>query len=93
MLSSYGTARAASGVQPKLIPIPREYSPRDPLSLAKGVSVTSDSDPEDRFTARDLSDWFEKLNLRKGHGTVVIELLRSIAPRGTPTRQRQHKNR
>jgi hexosaminidase len=77
LLSSYGTARTASGVQPKLIPIPREYSPRDPLSLAKGVSVTSDSDPEDRFTARDLSDWFEKLNLRKGHGTVVIELLRA----------------
>jgi len=57
--------------------MPREYSPRDPLGLAHGVSVTSDSNPEDRFTAQDLSNFFEKLNLRKGHGTAVIELLRA----------------
>ena len=77
LLSSYGTAQAASGVQPTLIPIPREYSPRDPLSLAHGVSVTSNADPEDRFTAQDLSTYFEKLHLRKGHGSAVIDLLRA----------------
>jgi hexosaminidase len=79
LLSSYGITRAAtaSGDTAKLIPMPREYFPRDSLSLAHGVSVTSDSSPEDRFTAQDLSAFFEKLNLRKGHGTVVIELLRA----------------
>jgi len=79
VVSSCGIARAAtaSGDTTKLIPIPREYSPRDPLSLARGVSVVTGSDPEDRFAGQDLSDWFEKLNLRKGHGTVVIELLRA----------------
>jgi len=77
LLGSCGIARAVTADQPKLIPMPREYSPRDPLGLAHGVSVTSDSNPEDRFTAQDLSNFFEKLNLRKGHGTAVIELLRA----------------
>ena len=84
LLSSYGIARAAtaSGDTPKLIPMPREYAPREPLSLARGVSVLTDSDPEDVFAAHDLSAFFEKLNLRKGHGTAVIELLRAQSRSG-----------
>jgi hexosaminidase len=79
LLSACGIASAAtaSADTTKLIPIPREYSPRDPLRLARGVSVVTSSAPEDRFAGQDLSDWFVKLNLRKGHGTVVIELLRA----------------
>jgi hypothetical protein len=44
--------------------------------LAHGVSISADSDPNDRFPAQDLSDWFEKLHVRKGCG-VVIQLLRA----------------
>jgi hexosaminidase len=79
LLSWHGItgATTASGDAPKLIPMPREYSPREPLSLAHGVSVVTDSDPEDLFAAHDLSAFFENLNLRKGHGTAVIELLRA----------------
>jgi hexosaminidase len=79
LLSSYGIARSAttSGNAAKLVPMPREYFPREPLSLGRGVSVATGSDPEDTFAANDLSAFFEKLNLRKGHGTAVIELLRA----------------
>jgi hypothetical protein len=70
LLSSYGVAQAAtaSGDPPKLIPTPREYAPREPLSLARGVSVLTDSDPEDLFAAHDLSAFFERL----GHPLVRV---------------------
>jgi hexosaminidase len=79
LLGSYGIARSAtaSGDTAKLVPMPREYSPREPLSLGRGISVATDSDPEDIFAAHDLSAFFEKLNLHKGRGTAVIELLRA----------------
>jgi hexosaminidase len=79
LLGSYGIARSAtaSGDTAKLVPMPREYSQREPLSLGRGISVATDSDPEDIFAAHDLSAFFEKLNLHKGRGTAVIELLRA----------------
>jgi hypothetical protein len=84
LLSSCGIVRAAtaSGDAPKLIPMPREYSPRESFGLGHGVSVVTDSDPEDLFAAHDLSAFFEKLNLRKGHGTQSSNYsARNRAPR------------
>jgi hypothetical protein len=78
VLGSLGIAQAATAPdqKPMLIPMPREYSGRGTVSLAHGVTVTTGSDPEDRFAALDLSGWFEELNVRKGRG-VVIRLLRA----------------
>ena len=83
-VGSFVNAQAvtAPGDTPRLLPMPREYSSRGTASLAHGVSVKADSDAEDRFAAQDLSGWFEKLHVRSGHGTVVIELLRAQSRQG-----------
>jgi hypothetical protein len=73
-----GVAQAATVADPPwLIPMPREYSSRDVVSLARGVAVATGSDAEDRFTAHDLAESFQKLNVRQAHDPVIIELLRA----------------
>ena len=68
---------------PALVPMPREYSVRQAVSLDHGVSVSSGADAEDRFAASDLSDWFKDLNVRAAHGHsgIPIELLRTQSSR------------
>lgn len=74
--------RASQLNSPRLLPMPREYSPRSTAALSHGVSITSDSDPDDRFTALDLSSWLKGLQVQadKGHAAFRIQLLRSNAP-------------
>lgn len=64
---------------PMLIPVPREYSARGTVTLLHGVSITTGSDPEDRFAAHDLEDWLDGLGVRAGktHSALPIQLLRS----------------
>jgi hexosaminidase len=62
-----------------LIPMPREYSARGTVPLPHGISITSGSDPEDRFAARDLAQWLDGLGVRvsKTRSAFPIQLLRS----------------
>jgi hexosaminidase len=60
-----------------LLPMPREYSARGTLSLARGVSINTGRDADDRFTAHDLRLRFEEagVRVRTDHAGVSIELL------------------
>src|SRR5580658_4777747 len=77
---SFGRSAAitTAGDTTTLLPMPREYSARGTVSLEHGASVTAGSDSEDRFAAKDLSDWLEKLNVANAHShsAASIELLR-----------------
>ncbi len=59
--------------------MPQEYSSKGRIVLEHGISVTSDSDTEDRFAAQDLEDWIGKLKIETehGHSASEIELMRS----------------
>ncbi len=63
--------------------MPREYSLREVVSLDHGVSVSGDSEAEDRFAAENLSGWFKDLNVSvaHGHSSISIELLRKQSSR------------
>jgi hexosaminidase len=65
-----------------LIPMPREYSAREPLSLAHGASIITDGDPEDRFAAHDLRLRLEDsaIRVRSDHAGVLIRMLRTESP-------------
>ena len=77
-LTAVAQAGAAAIKSPALLPMPREYSARDAVSLDRGASVTSESDPDDRFAAQDLAAWLKELNVPAAHGRPVsIALLRS----------------
>ena len=65
-----------------LIPAPREYSASNSLSLSQGVSIVTGKDPDDRFSADDLQKRLQEagVRFRKGHGGVLIELMRASSP-------------
>lgn len=72
-------ANAQQATAPPLLPSPREYKALKVISLDRGISVSADSNPEDRFSASDLSEWLQQLNVPSKHGrsAIPIELLRS----------------
>jgi hexosaminidase len=76
-------ASAAQVTAAALLPMPREYSARDVLSLDHGVSITSESDSDDHFAAQDLAEWLKELNVSntRGHSSASIELLRTQSHR------------
>ena len=66
-----------------LLPMPREYSAVDAVSLDSGVSISASADSEDQFAAKDLAEWLRSLNVpdSHGHSSVLIELLRTPSRR------------
>jgi hexosaminidase len=72
----------AADASPALLPMPREYSARDAVSLDSGASIAS-TDSEDQFAAKDTAEWLKGLNVpdAHGHSSVLIELLRTPSRR------------
>ncbi len=66
-----------------LLPMPREYSAVDAVSLDSGVSVSASPDSEDQFAAKNLAEWLKDLNVPEvhGHSSVLVELLRTPSRR------------
>ena len=81
--TSLGIATAAQVNAPVLLPMPREYSARDVVSLDHGASITTGSDSDDRFAAQDLAEWFKEVSVpdTRGHSSASIELLRTESHR------------
>jgi hexosaminidase len=65
-----------------LIPAPRELEKRAPLSLARGVSVSAGMNPEDRFTAADLTQALASrgVSVRVGAPVRVSLVRRNLCP-------------
>jgi hexosaminidase len=66
-----------------LLPMPREYSPSDSVSLNHGVSISAGADTDDQFAAKDLTEWMKSLNVpeARGHSGVLVELVRASSRR------------
>lgn len=80
LASLFGIARPmiAADASPALLPMPREYSAGDAVSLDSGLSIEAGADSEDQFAAKDLAEWLKTLHVpeARGHSPVLIELLR-----------------
>jgi hypothetical protein len=77
------TANAAAATRPALIPQPREFTPRENVSLSDGVRVVVPGvDAEDRFTAEDLKTELKArgVRLRETATAVRVYLLRDETP-------------
>jgi hexosaminidase len=72
-------AMAQQDIAPRLLPVPREYSGANVIPLQRGVTIINDGSPEDRFSAGDLSDWLQQLNIptQRDRSAVSVELLRT----------------
>jgi hexosaminidase len=72
--------------------MPREYTPRDPLSLARGVSIITSKDEDDRFTARDLELRLQDggVPLRRDRAGASIEMLPASSPRARTILRASH---
>ena len=73
----------AADASPALLPMPREYAAGDAVRLDGGVSIVAGVDQENQFAAKDLAGWLRTLNVpeARGHGSVLIELLRTPSQR------------
>ncbi len=73
----------AADASPALLPMPREYSAADSVSLAAGVSIAASTDSEDQFAAKDLAEWLKNLSVSEthGHSSALVELLRTPSRR------------
>jgi hexosaminidase len=82
LLTAQSVQQAVQSANP-LLPAPREYSAKDPLPLSHGVSIVTDSNEDDRFSAHDLELFFQDagIRIRKDHAGALIELLRTSTPR------------
>ena len=78
-----GVATAQQTVAPQLLPLPRNYVTGSSISLGRGVTIISGSDPDDHFAAANLSEWLQQLDVPTGHGRpTTVELLRTSSHRG-----------
>lgn len=61
-----------------LLPMPREYSASEALSLRRGVSIAVGRDVDDRFAADDFENRLREssIRVRSDHAGVLIEMLR-----------------
>ena len=76
-------ATAQQTVAPQLLPLPRNYVTGSSISLGRGVTIISGSDPDDHFAAANLSEWLQQLDVPTGHGRpTTVELLRTSSHRG-----------
>src|SRR5882672_121800 len=72
---------AAAAAQSGLIPAPRQFETRPPLSLAAGLTIAAPGNAEDRFAAADLAAALKERGIRVGAGRgPVLTLLRAGAP-------------
>jgi hexosaminidase len=78
LAACFDLAAAQQSAVPQLLPAPREYVAHNNISLSSGATIIGGSDPDDRFAAKDLSDWLQQLEITAAHGhsTASIELLR-----------------
>src|SRR5580698_1767414 len=85
LAASFGIPRSmiAADASQALLPMPREYTAGDVVSLDNGVSISAGTDSEDQFAAKDLAEWLETLNVpeARGHSSVPVELLRTPSRR------------
>ena len=79
----YRSLIAVVASQLYLLPMPREYSEGDAVSLASGASIAASPDSEDQFAAKDMAEWLKGLNVpdAHGHSSVLVELLRTPSRR------------
>jgi hypothetical protein len=75
-----------------LIPEPREYSASDSLSLSQRVSIATDKDLDDHFSADDLQQYLREVGVSsaKGRHGTEIELLRASSSHGARLLQAAH---
>ena len=83
--ASFGIPQSmiAADARPALLPMPREYTAGDEVSLDSGLSIAAGTDPEDQFAAKDLAEWLKSVNVPEAHGhsSALIELLRTPSRR------------
>lgn len=82
--NTFSQADKSAGHSVFLLPMPREYSAQGSVPLARGVSIVTNGDAEDIFSARDLRLRFHEagVSVRRNRGGVLIEMLRASSPRG-----------